>query len=142
MKYTTLSKEEAEIRLLTIHSGGKNARVRCSTTVVSLDTKPYFEALSYTWGDPAVRKDITVDDESFLVTINLEAVLRRLRLRRVSRVIWVDAVCVYVHRHRKKYLRNLRFGPQFSEGFLFRSRISKLLFIRLRTALPILYLDP
>lgn len=40
----------------------------------------------------------------------------------------------------KKSLRVLRFGPPFSEGFLFPSQISTPLFIHLRDALPILSL--
>jgi len=39
--------------------------------------------------------------------------------------IWIDSLCIYVYRRWKKPLRNLRFGPPFSEGFLFPSRISK-----------------
>ncbi|PMD64693.1 uncharacterized protein K444DRAFT_204241 [Hyaloscypha bicolor E] len=30
-----------------------------------------------------------------------------------------DAVCLYVNRYQRKCYRNLRFGPLFSEGFLF-----------------------
>jgi hypothetical protein len=33
--------------------------------------------------------------------------------------LWIDSVCLYVDRYQRKYHRNLRFGPLFSEGFHF-----------------------
>jgi hypothetical protein len=33
--------------------------------------------------------------------------------------VGVDVVCLYVDRYQRKYHRNLRFGPLFSEGFRF-----------------------
>ena len=38
--------------------------------------------------------------------------------------IWIDALCLYFDRYQTEYLRNLRFGPLFSEGFHFASRIN------------------
>ena len=33
--------------------------------------------------------------------------------------LWIDAICIYVDRHRKENLGNLRLGPLLSEGFCF-----------------------
>jgi hypothetical protein len=56
-----------------------------------------YVALSYTWGDASVTREIFVDDIPVSVTVNLYAAL--LQLRDHSRVrqgfrIWVDALCI------------------------------------------------
>jgi hypothetical protein len=53
----------------------------------------------------------------------------------------VNRPCLYFDRYQTEYCRNLRFGPLFSEGFRFASRINKSPFIRLRVTLPVLCLD-
>ena len=72
------------------------------------------------------------------VTKNLFIALRHLRRSDPSRILWIDAICIYFDRYQTKYRRNLRFGSLFSEGFGFASRINTTLFIRLRVGLPIL----
>jgi hypothetical protein len=104
-------------------------------------------------GDPKPVANISLNGQSIGVAktlfefLSIVALCLQDRNRRMNDHIdgenyyWIDALCIYVYRHRKKTLRNLRFGPLFSEGFLFPSRISKPLFIRLCDALPILSLD-
>jgi hypothetical protein len=97
-----------------------------------LPKPPVYEALSYVWGDPNVRRAIVVSDErkadagtkgtaeregELQVTENLHSALQYLRLKDWPRVLWVDAVCIYSHRTTMKYLETLRFPPQFFEGF-------------------------
>lgn len=56
-----------------------------------------YVALSYTWGNPADRKDICVDGEIVKVQSNLEAALRALRDKEPMRSgykVWVDALCI------------------------------------------------
>ena len=56
-----------------------------------------YVALSYTWGNPADRKDICIDGEIVKVQSNLEAALRALRDKEPMRSgykVWVDALCI------------------------------------------------
>ncbi|KAH8690420.1 heterokaryon incompatibility protein-domain-containing protein [Phaeosphaeriaceae sp. PMI808] len=77
----------------------------------AIDAEPY-EAISYTWGDPRKRRDITIDGVTLSVTENLHGALTAFRHRPVAgcsdepdagtaparrqpvRHLWVDAVCI------------------------------------------------
>lgn len=59
-----------------------------------LDSKPPYEALSYTWGDEESACWILLDGLPFHIRPNLRHALRRLRQPRHTRVIWVDAICI------------------------------------------------
>ena len=63
------------------------------TSILSPRTHQY-EALSYVWGNPHETLPIYVDEDQFLVTVNLYAALLRLRDPSFERIIWVDAVCI------------------------------------------------
>ncbi|KAK0671538.1 HET-domain-containing protein [Cercophora samala] len=53
-----------------------------------------YEALSYTWGDSNSNRCISVDSCRMSVTDNLYEALLALRDRQLSRVLWVDAICI------------------------------------------------
>ncbi|KAI0854880.1 heterokaryon incompatibility protein-domain-containing protein [Xylaria cubensis] len=53
-----------------------------------------YEALSYVWGDISRKKPITINDEQFEATENLERALRHLRSRDNPRVLWIDSICI------------------------------------------------
>lgn len=82
----------------------KGFPVQCSIVHASLDDKPAYIALSYTWGDFANRQNIYVtDDEGTITTLqvtrNLYAALRHIRLDLLPGVggdafIWIDAICI------------------------------------------------
>jgi len=60
---------------------------------------PPFEALSYTWGSPASRKSILIEEPGgthsrLSVTKNLATALAHLRYPDESRVFWIDAICI------------------------------------------------
>lgn len=55
---------------------------------------PSYDALSYVWGNTAVKVPITLNGQQFGVTVNLECALRHFRLERRPRILWVDAICV------------------------------------------------
>ncbi|KAH7130883.1 heterokaryon incompatibility protein-domain-containing protein [Dactylonectria macrodidyma] len=76
----------------------------------AIDGEPY-EAVSYVWGDPRKRRDITIDGATLSVTKNLHGALAAFRHRppsgsgngsdpgtgpaqRQVRRLWVDAVCI------------------------------------------------
>jgi len=93
-QYSPLDPENRQIRLVTLESGAWSDEIRCSIDVVSFDRHPIYEALSYIWGDEKDRKDIQLNGYLFDVTKNLWMVLRRLRDPAVSRVLWIDAICI------------------------------------------------
>ncbi|CAG9998511.1 unnamed protein product [Clonostachys byssicola] len=92
--YTTLNSDVSEIRLLRIEPGEQGDSLICSVSVVSLDNKPKYEALSYVWGDASLTVDITVDGNLHPVTRNLNSALQSLRSPLSPRVIWADAICI------------------------------------------------
>jgi hypothetical protein len=92
--YTPLRKHLREIRLLQLFPGEPRDDISCELEVVSLDSKPDFEAVSYVWGNrPAVRH-IRLNCKELPVTPNIEAVLRRLRNRKQRRSLWLDSICI------------------------------------------------
>jgi hypothetical protein len=53
-----------------------------------------FEALSYTWGDPTPIASIQLDGSQLPLAVNLESALKCLRYTNMSRLIWIDALCI------------------------------------------------
>ncbi|RAK98188.1 HET domain-containing protein [Aspergillus ibericus CBS 121593] len=92
--YTKLDPDKRQIRLASILPGRWSESVSCNLKVVSLDDKPKYEALSYTWGDLSNKIPICLEESRFLVTKNLHMALRRLRRAAGTRDIWVDALCI------------------------------------------------
>ncbi|CAN9079626.1 unnamed protein product [Alternaria alternata] len=92
--YNTLPDASDNLRLLIVHAGGVSEPIRCTLRIVSLQNKPSYDALSYTWGDSATTKPIEVDGFKIRVTTNLEQALRHLRDVKNDLTLWVDAVCI------------------------------------------------
>ncbi len=89
-----MSLGKKDIRLLTLQPGRRDEPIKCDLSVVGLDEEPLFEALSYTWGDPAPTTPILLRGRSVNVTSNLQGALLHLRNESVPRNLWVDAVCI------------------------------------------------
>jgi hypothetical protein len=89
-----------EIRLIELHpklantSTQRDLTPRCDIIHVSLDDKPNYAALSYTWGDPRDTEMITVGLSSVPVTRNLYSALEHLRYDNTVRLMWIDALCI------------------------------------------------
>jgi hypothetical protein len=96
-----------DIRLLVIQAGSKTEEIVCTFVLASLDEKPQYEALSYIWGDNTSKVVIALESDIFPVTRNLENALRHLRRPDEDRVLWVDALCLYLDRYRTKISRKL-----------------------------------
>jgi hypothetical protein len=114
--YQPLNVEKREIRVLEILPQDPNflgtqaeSKIAVELKYCSLDAPVAYEALSYTWGDPYKKAAIRVNStENLIVKQSLESALRDLRLGTERRVIWIDALCLYLDRYRTKYRRNLR----------------------------------
>lgn len=72
----------------------QDAPVRGRTHAYRLLGTPQYEAVSYVWGERDVQATIEVDGEEVLVTTNLEAVLKRIRLPDRPRLLWVDQISI------------------------------------------------
>jgi hypothetical protein len=100
MQYAPLDPSKTEIRLIELLPRAPNCSPqieplpRCNLIHVSLDDKPNYAALSYTWEDPRDTQMIMVGHSSVPVTRNLYSALEHLRYDKTVRVIWIDALCI------------------------------------------------
>ncbi|KAF4564790.1 hypothetical protein EYR40_010961 [Pleurotus pulmonarius] len=114
-----LDRTRNQIRLLSLHPGRQSSTLQCTLRVTSLDDKPPFTALSYTWGEPIrrstslwsfrgifqylrglwwtlFRRDplIDVNGVPFSIKYNLGSALQSLRHEEEEKVLWIDALCI------------------------------------------------
>jgi hypothetical protein len=93
--YDKLDQSRQEIRLLTLEPGARGQGIVCNLSPVSLlDHGISYEALSYCWGNPNDRREISISGTVMRVTTNLYAALQYLRRPSEPRILWVDAVCI------------------------------------------------
>jgi len=91
--YTPL-KTAHSVRIITLQPGIRRERLTCTLDEVVLDDKPYYEAISYVWGDPSNPTSIVCDNRSLCVTQNLAAALFQFRQPDEPRRLWADAICI------------------------------------------------
>ena len=91
---TSLDPRLSNVRILRLLRGSNSTPVRCELQAVSLDNDPYYEVLSYVWGDRNTTKSIHVDEVRFNATVNLFDFLHSLRLATTDRFLWADAICI------------------------------------------------
>ena len=100
IQYRPLNASKSEIRLIEVlptvtnTSTQRERTPRCNLIHASLDDKPNYVALSYTWGDPRDTKKITVDQSLVSVTRNLYSALEHLQYEKTVRIFWIDAICI------------------------------------------------
>jgi hypothetical protein len=83
------------IRLLKLEPTSDDGMIHCSRHVVPLSEAGRYEAVSYVWGDPALKKDhIICDNRLQNVTPNLYSALFHLRSPDSQRVLWIDQLCI------------------------------------------------
>jgi Heterokaryon incompatibility protein (HET) len=83
-----------KIRLLELLPGHDSEPVQCLLRQASLLENPKYEALSYCWGDPNDRTNITCNEKSLSVPKTLAGALRGVRFTDRPRVLWADAICI------------------------------------------------
>ena len=84
--------QQRNIRLLRLEP--RDDRLTLNLFSALLEEKPYYEALSYTWGDANNRKEIRCGDQLVTVSENLYDALRHLRCPDRVRTLWIDAICI------------------------------------------------
>jgi hypothetical protein len=90
--------EPGQIRLLEVHSGKPEDIVLTSLMTVELLKAPAFEALSYVWGNYQERASIKIDGQAVEIHLGLFNAIHTLRSTSVSKLMWVDAICIYMFR--------------------------------------------
>jgi hypothetical protein len=60
----------------------------------SLEDRPAYTALSYTWGDPSPTKSIIINDAVVHVTESVETALRHLQHETDTISLWIDQLCI------------------------------------------------
>ena len=109
------------IRILILDPGQGDDPLVGELREVDVDDCPSFTALSYVWEDPTRSRQFTCDGKLLRITKSLDYALRGVRHATDSLRLWADQVCIYSYRTATKCCRNLRFRPQFCEGFGFAS---------------------
>jgi Heterokaryon incompatibility protein (HET) len=90
-----LDKDALEIRLVFIEPATERLMpVACRLEVVKLLDQPYYEALSWCWGDPKDKEEILLEGHRWSVRKNLATALRYLRYEDRTRVMWIDALSI------------------------------------------------
>ena len=90
-----LDPSRREFRLLSVSSGSWTEPVKCTLHKSSLNIRPNYRALSYTWGDASDRQTITLNGQFFSVTSNLANALHRIRgIGGHKWYWWIDALCI------------------------------------------------
>ncbi|KAL2678513.1 hypothetical protein Neosp_009260 [[Neocosmospora] mangrovei] len=85
---------DKEIRLLVLELGAPGDELKCHLVNAELSWRTKYEALSYTWGDPAITRQLSCSGYTIDVTVSLHDALTDLRHPRCNRLLWVDAVCI------------------------------------------------
>lgn len=71
-----------------------NSPVFCKLVAATFGQKPKYEALSYTWGDQTVKRNIFLDGKEFEVGLNLWDALSHLRNRVERLPLWIDSISI------------------------------------------------
>lgn len=82
-----------QIRLLYLFPGFANQPVEARLEVVSLEDKPDYIALSYTWGERVLDATIICNGHQLHITTNLRDALLRMR-KTEAKAFWVDQISI------------------------------------------------
>lgn len=93
-EYPALKSPASNIRLLHLHPSSDLWGIEATLEQHSFLERPQYTALSYTWGDPAKVRPITVNGKRMNVTENLWNALFHIRDAHRKQVLWVDAISI------------------------------------------------
>lgn len=92
-KYSPLLSSSA-IRILELFPGQRGMELAYSLHDEDLTQQPFYEALSYAWGDSKSKVTSRCNGISLDITTNLRDALVDLRWTDRPRFLWVDAICI------------------------------------------------
>jgi len=82
------------IRYLVLEPGKDQDPLVCNLHIAPLTELPYFEAISYVWGNSKKVAKVSCAGQTLRITVTLQNVLRSVRLPDTQRTLWVDAICI------------------------------------------------
>ncbi|KAI9925744.1 hypothetical protein MW887_005550 [Aspergillus wentii] len=82
------------IRLFSLLPGQEGDDIWGFVSHTTLESAGPYRALSYAWGDHGTPYAIRTEKGLLPITVSLDAALRRLRDKRHSVLLWVDAICI------------------------------------------------
>lgn len=83
------------IRVLKLYpSNDKDSPIIIDLEQVSIDSKPKYYALLYTWGCQQLSCPIQCGSKIILTTPNCLAAIRQLRAKSVVDLYWIDSICI------------------------------------------------
>jgi hypothetical protein len=95
--YSPLS-QPGSIRLLQLCPRNEDSKnIRCKLFEYPFqdsNSSHLYDAVSYVWGSEDKPESVIIDNQRLKITSNLYTLLLRLQDERLSRVIWVDAICI------------------------------------------------
>jgi hypothetical protein len=97
-----IAKDQKQIRLLKLLPSLNPNQISCTLEVVNWAPELQYAAISYVWGDPTMKKTISVNDQPIHITDNLYTALWYIRKNDMLRQdgseqplpLWADAVCI------------------------------------------------
>ncbi|KAI0839143.1 HET-domain-containing protein [Hypoxylon sp. FL0890] len=89
-----LEPECSQFRILTLLPGSKEQPLECILEHGDIGESPPYEAISYVWGDPLDKVEITCNGKALAITAGLNVVLRHFRSPTERKSLWADAVCI------------------------------------------------
>jgi hypothetical protein len=92
--------------------------VRCQLLSDAEEQAPRYIGLSYTWGDPHVRRPVLVGDKVFHATENLAVALEHLQEDDKTIIFWIDALCIDQANMDEKSIQVQRMGGIFASAAL------------------------
>ncbi|KAF2107991.1 heterokaryon incompatibility protein-domain-containing protein, partial [Lophiotrema nucula] len=92
------------IRILELYPAelGSGEPLRGRLIDVSLNQQPEYEALSYAWGSTDRVEELHCGSKIIRITRNCWQALRRLRLERRVRYLWIDSICIDQDNHQER----------------------------------------
>ncbi|KAK8058990.1 hypothetical protein PG994_009438 [Apiospora phragmitis] len=114
--YQELDHTRNEIRIIRINPGQRQDDVSCQLETVSLDGKPKYDTLSYTWGSSKDTSTIYVNDQPVRVSVNLWDSLRRVRHAHKAITLWADALCIDQFNEGEKSQQVAMMGQVYRQG--------------------------
>lgn len=92
--YKPLDSDKHEVRFMRLDHDPDDNPINCYLETLSLDDKPEFMALSYCWTKEPASFRIRLNGQLFFCRPNLYNYLTLCKAERLSRLIFIDAICI------------------------------------------------